>query len=623
VASVLALVFLAPREASAASVTDRRHHRPVESKPSYDYTRAIHESVRVDTTMDTDNDGRSDTIAVDIVRPAEAAAAGITVPVIMDASPYFSCCGRGNENQKKTYDANGVIAQLPLFYDNYFVPRGYASVAVDVLGTGRSTGCGDMGGKNEIQSVVAVIDWLNGRNTARNLQGNQVAATWTSGAVGMIGKSYDGTLANGVAATGVQGLKTIVPISAIDSWYDYTRSNGVVYSADYVKFLTDYVGRTDGVCDAYRNQLAASDADDTGNYTAFWAERDYLAQVAKVRASVFISHGVNDLNVETKHLASWWAALGANRVPRKLFLSQEGHVDPFDYSRARWVSELHKWFDYWLLGLHNAVMDEQPVTVERAPDVFSTEQTWPAARSSSDVPLGPDGLGDRQPAVQSLTDNNDLTEAQIVASPATPREGRLVFASAPLQGDVRLSGAATLTLRIRSNRPDTPITARLITYGPTLRPIGEGVQNAATTSCWGASSPADSGCFVDVQKNFANSNASVLSRGWIDAAHSASAAKPTPLQPGVWRTVRIALRAQDVLIARGHTLAIAITLSDTEWTTPNGTGATLDIDLARSELQLPAVGGLRLDPTGGSLDRQTVHARPVSRAVADTSRVPS
>ena len=35
----------------------------------------------------------------------------------------------------------------------------------------------------------------------------------------MIGKSYDGTLSNGVAATGVEGLKTIVPVSAISSWY--------------------------------------------------------------------------------------------------------------------------------------------------------------------------------------------------------------------------------------------------------------------------------------------------------------------------------------------------------------------------------------------------------------------
>ena len=40
----------------------------------------------------------------------------------MDASPYYSCCGRGNESQKKTYDADGNVVQMPLFYDNYFVP---------------------------------------------------------------------------------------------------------------------------------------------------------------------------------------------------------------------------------------------------------------------------------------------------------------------------------------------------------------------------------------------------------------------------------------------------------------------------------------------------------------------
>ncbi len=49
-------------------------------------------------------------------------------------------------------------------------------------------------------------------------------ADWSTGKAGMIGKSYDGTLANGVAATGVEGLETIVPISAISSWYKYQRS---------------------------------------------------------------------------------------------------------------------------------------------------------------------------------------------------------------------------------------------------------------------------------------------------------------------------------------------------------------------------------------------------------------
>src|SRR5262245_56794493 len=181
--------------------------------PVYSYSDAIRESVKVDTTMDTDSDGSPDTIAVDIVRPRETDAMGIEVPVIMDASPYYECCGRRNENEKKAYDGNGVISKMPLFYDNYFVPRGYTVVDVDILGTARSTGCGDVGGDDEIDSVVAVIDWLNGRNTAHDLNGNPVTAEWTNGAVGMIGKLYDGTLANGVAATGVAGLKTIVPIS--------------------------------------------------------------------------------------------------------------------------------------------------------------------------------------------------------------------------------------------------------------------------------------------------------------------------------------------------------------------------------------------------------------------------
>lgn len=44
----------------------------------------------------------------------------------------------------------------------------------------------------------------------------------------MTGASYNGTLPNAVATTGVEGLKTIIPIAAISSWYDYYRANGAV-----------------------------------------------------------------------------------------------------------------------------------------------------------------------------------------------------------------------------------------------------------------------------------------------------------------------------------------------------------------------------------------------------------
>ncbi|MET9971491.1 CocE/NonD family hydrolase, partial [Streptomyces sp. NPDC006356] len=121
--AALLATFLAPAAAQAAT--------PRESEPVYSYENAIREAVWVDTGLDFDRDGQHDRVAVDVVRPREAAAQGRKVPVVMDASPYYSCCGRGNESQKKTYDAEGDVVQMPLFYDNYFVPRGYGFVGVD------------------------------------------------------------------------------------------------------------------------------------------------------------------------------------------------------------------------------------------------------------------------------------------------------------------------------------------------------------------------------------------------------------------------------------------------------------------------------------------------------------
>ena len=57
--------------------------------------------------------------------------------------------------------------------------------------------------------MKAVIDWLNGRAPGHDNDGNPVTAPWHNGNAAMIGKSYDGTPANGLAATGVDGLTTI------------------------------------------------------------------------------------------------------------------------------------------------------------------------------------------------------------------------------------------------------------------------------------------------------------------------------------------------------------------------------------------------------------------------------
>jgi X-Pro dipeptidyl-peptidase len=284
----------------------------------YSYQDAIREAVYVQTGDDSDRDGRPDRVRVDIVRPREAAAAGIRVPVIMEASPYYTCCGRGNKEVKR-YAADGTVEAMPLFYDNYFVPRGYAFVAVDLPGTGRSEGCPDMGGPVEIAAAKAVVDWLNGRAPGVGLDGRPVEAGWTTGRVGAIGKSWDAMIANGLAATGVGGLETVVAIAGTSSSYDYTRTGGVLRAAGYITFLARTVlGRPRGVCDAVTSGLQAASDDSAGDYNAFWAARDYRPDADRVHASVFLVHGLNDLNETTSQFATWWNALAANGVPRKI-----------------------------------------------------------------------------------------------------------------------------------------------------------------------------------------------------------------------------------------------------------------------------------------------------------------
>lgn len=111
------------------------------TQPVFGYADAIRERVWVESNFDSDSDGVNDRIALDIMRP-RATEQGLKVPVVMDSSPYYSTLGRGNESERKAdTDGDGILDRWPLFYDNYFVPRGYAVVLMDMVGTANSTGC--------------------------------------------------------------------------------------------------------------------------------------------------------------------------------------------------------------------------------------------------------------------------------------------------------------------------------------------------------------------------------------------------------------------------------------------------------------------------------------------------
>src|SRR5918995_1233455 len=111
------------------------------TNPVFGDADAIRAPIFIDSPYDSDKDGVNDIIAIDIKRP-KATNEGLKAPVVMDPSPYYSTLGRGNESQlKRDYDGDGLLDLWPLFYDNYFVPRGYAVILMDMIGTNNSTGC--------------------------------------------------------------------------------------------------------------------------------------------------------------------------------------------------------------------------------------------------------------------------------------------------------------------------------------------------------------------------------------------------------------------------------------------------------------------------------------------------
>ncbi|MFD3517125.1 Xaa-Pro dipeptidyl-peptidase [Streptomyces sp. NPDC058657] len=626
----------AAEQASAAQQAPAAQAGPAGSRPVYAYDKAIRESVWVDTRVDGDKDGRTDRVAVDIVRPRETDRTGRRIPVIMDASPYYSCCGRGNESQKKTYDAQGRPLRMPLFYDNYFVPRGYGYLAVDFTGTSRSDGCVDVGGRSEIASAKAVIDWLNGRGTGYTTRtgAERTRATWSNGSTGMIGKSWDGTVANGVAATGVKGLRTIVPIGAISSWYDYYFQQG----ADL------YDGGPDGLAARIENpenagrcapvkKYLSDQAPLNGDRTAMWDDRDFVPDARKVKASVFAVHGMQDLNVRMNHFGKWWDALAEQGVERKVWLSQTGHVDPFDFRRAEWVKTLHRWFDHELMGYDNDIDREPMADIERAPDRWSTDRVWPPRgtdatrvrpQQGSTAGVGTLGLRRAEPgAAMTFTDDPKLDETVWAAKIDTGTPEKAGFATKPLSRDLRLAGSAKVTLKVTPSTTSANLSAVLVDLGPdTIRDYGargEGITTLDTRSCWGASVPGDSACFKDTAATTAAVDFTVFSRGWASLAHHRGDGKARPLTPGRSYEITVDLAASDHVVPAGHRLALIVAGTDAGLVEAPDTRPTVGLDLAGTSAKLPVVGGERAFARATS---GNTAAAPLSPGARDSVSVP-
>ncbi|GEN47078.1 Xaa-Pro dipeptidyl-peptidase [Alkalibacillus haloalkaliphilus] len=555
--------------------------------PIYSTEDAIIENLWIETEIDSDRTGENDMVSIQVMRPNTDE--DIKIPTILEVSPYraglrplnffdvdhdLTPVPHNGNGHGRTYDGKPMSSPQNLGnLGNFYVPRGYAVILAESIGSGSSTGCATTGDPNETLGAKAIVDWLNGDAKAFNDDGDEVAADWSTGNVGMTGASYNGTLANAVATTGVEGLQTIVPVVAISNWYDYFRANGAVvapggFQGEDASVLADAVMTRDNaeVCDPILDEMVEDEDRITGDYNEFWDERNYLNDVDQVEASVLVVHGLNDLNVRTNQFAQWWEALSDHNVPRKMFLHQGGHSAP---GTSEYQETLHLWFDYWLYGIDNGIMDEPTLDIQREDGTWHKENSWPHVdANTTKLHFQPteENLGSlkdspipNQPhETHSLVDAPNTNPESLVSDPDNTHDNRLVYTSDPLSSSVRMSGNAEVSIRANLDQPVSNLTAYLVDYNE-------------------------------------NGSFNVVSRGWMDAQNIHGPERSISLVPGRDYTFKWDMQAHDYVFSEGSSIGIVIMASDHDHTIRPITETEVTITPTRSYLELPLVGDLNFE----------------------------
>ena len=403
------------------------------AQPIFDYDEAIRFCVYVESNYDTDADGKLDLVKTLVQLPG-AVLNGMKVASIYEARPYITGCNTSSSVPNNIYRQDGFnnqdlyakpAARVPagitttaaaaeaankddwyyynpyerawcyedLTWYDYYLTRGYAVIESGGIGTKGSEGFETCGSDLEIDAFKCVIEWLTGDRIAySDKTGNiEIKADWSNGNVGMTGRSYSGTTQFGLATTGVKGLKAIVPVAGIASWYEYTNSQGISTrtGVNYVDGLAWYcTGRYldpddyATIAEKYGNylwQLRNDQLASNGDYSEVWRNRDYTPDWEKIKCPALIVHGLNDDNVRTKQSDLMYQAYAKSGQNVKMLLHQGAHMTPTYpaggyemYIDDQLYDEiLNKWFSHYLYGVDNGIEDMPNVTAQS-----NTDGSW-------------------------------------------------------------------------------------------------------------------------------------------------------------------------------------------------------------------------------------------------------
>jgi hypothetical protein len=307
-------------------------------------------------------------LAVDYYLPtADGAEASDPMPAILHYTRYIRAIEQGGQVITKV-DTDPVLATMSA--------HGYAVVVADARGTGASFGVhnGPFSAEETADSH-AIIEWI-------------AAQDWCDGHVGMHGRSYPGMTQYHAATQAPPHLDAIFPEMAGPEVYNFIYRGGT-YKNDFINVwgagtqaqdlgLAGTAARVDADSDGSLRAAAISEHMENMWATEFGADAVYRNwSIAldnggfwswEMISSIYEADAIDASGVAVYHLAGFYDIyttqqpfMFANLVsaPQKMVIGPWVHSG--GYGRAVHLNEFHRWYDYWLKGVDNGIMDEKPV----------------------------------------------------------------------------------------------------------------------------------------------------------------------------------------------------------------------------------------------------------------------
>lgn len=591
---------------------------------------AIREVVYVESRVDTDQDGLPDLVKVSIIRPRYEGK----IPAVMTASPYHQ--GTNDKaSDKALYNMNVdlevkephtiqvEVPQLELVdpvgsaelvdeaeetlthinssytLNDYLLPRGYANLYVSGVGTKDSQGLMTNGNYQQIEAYKNVIDWLNGRCRAftDHTRKRQVKADWSNGKVATTGISYLGTMSNGLATTGVDGLEVIIAEAGISSWYNYYRENGLVtspggYPGEDFDSLAELTYSRNLLGGDYLHHNAAHQADldivkkeldrASGDYNQFWHDRNYLLHADQVKAEVVFTHGSQDWNVKPLHVFNMFQALPAS-IKKHLFYHNGAHVYLNNWQSIDFRESMNALLSKKLLGYDSSY--ELPTVIWQD---NTGEQSWTSLDDfGNQTSQRTFSLGDGEKVIQNRYETKDYERYgkayPTFLSDLYQDKAQQVTIDLPIEEDLHLNGKARLHLRLHSSTNKGLLSAQLLELGSKkyLQPY-PAVLSVRTL---------DNGRYhmLDnlTELPFKEAGQRVISKGYLNLQNRHDLLEVEDVTPGEWMEFDFDLQPTIYKLEKGATLRLVLYTTDFEITVRDQTDYQLTIDLAQSSLHLP------------------------------------